>query len=182
MTVRIKLGAEPRSRDGAVLPPLASDGNPLRWEWVDEARGERVYTASADELLGEWLPGYARAAAGRRLAARIEHAAAARAELAAAVVAHAEAEGAVIDPDDRAVLLGSSWSPPAISTWSNAVVLVLIDVFYAPFTGRPAPTSGIDGDVPEPRNLLWLRPSAADAYVRSLARAGYTSVSERQRP
>lgn len=179
MTVRVKLGAEPRAHTGEVLAPLATDGNPLRWEWIDEARGERVYVASADELLGEWLPGYDQADAEQRLTARIEHAAAVRAEVAAAVVARVEAEGAVIDPDDRLVLLDSSWSPPQVRSWSNPVALVLIDVFYAPFTNRPAPTSGLDGDVAEPRNLLWLRPSAADDYVRSLAHAGFASLAER---
>ncbi len=176
---RVKLGTERRGLSGEVVAPLGPGGRPWRWEWVDEDRGERVYAATADELLGEWLPGYARGDADSRLAVRVEHAAAVRAEVAAALVARAEADGTRIDPAARAVLLGSSWSPPEVRVWSHPVPLVLIDVFYKPFTTRPAPTSALDVDVVEPRNLLWLRPSSPEGYLRSLGRAGVASVAER---
>jgi len=40
--------------------------------------------------------------------------------------------------------------------------------------------SGVDGDVVDPSNILWLRHSTADAYVQSFARAGYLGLDVRE--
>ena len=55
--------------------------------------------------------------------------------------------------------------------------LVLIEGAFAPDTTLPAPISGTDGDVREPRNLIWLRPRTAEGYLLSLARAGQIELA-----
>lgn len=167
-----------RAHSGELIAPLDEDLQPLRWEWINTRAAERVYTTTAAELLDLWLPGYLAASSRTRLEARIEHAAATRAQLAATLVEQAESGSAAIDPAARAVLLGSSWEPPDLLEWAHPVPLVLLDVFYVPYTSRPAPRSAIDGDVAEPSNLLWLRPSSETAYLRSLATAGVVQLAE----
>lgn len=56
--------------------------------------------------------------------------------------------------------------------------LVLLTVHYRPYTDRPAPTSAIDPDAINPRNLVWLRPGHPEAYLRSLAVAGAVRLAE----
>jgi hypothetical protein len=43
---------------------------------------------------------------------------------------------------------------------------------YRPYTDRVPPISGIDGDVREPSNIIWLRNAHPAEYLQSLARAG----------
>lgn len=124
------------------------------------------------------MPGYLTGTRRAQLEARIEHAARTRAELAATLVDDAEADTGPLDADIRAVLLGSSWDPPTVLEWAHPIPLVLLDVFYVPYTPRPAPHSTIDGDVAEPSNMLWLRPSSPAAYLRSLATAGVAKLAE----
>ena len=48
---------------------------------------------------------------------------------------------------------------------------------YRPYTDRLPPLSGIDGDVQDPSNIIWLRNSHADGYVQSLAAAGIIDIA-----
>lgn len=179
MVHRVPFRAAETAHTGELVAPLDGELRPLRWEWTDMARGERVYAGTGDELLELWLPGYLNKDHIGRLEARIEHAAAARATLAAAHVDAADARGQIITDEARGLLLGSSWNPPDLLEWSHAVPLVLIDVFYIPYTQRPAPRSSADGDVAEAANLVWLRPSSTAVYLRSLAAAGAVQLAER---
>ena len=79
---------------------------------------------------------------------------------------------------------GSAWcpsaggfTPPRARTEAGSPVpLVLLDALYRPYTDRQAPISGIDGDVRDPSNILWLRTASADSYVQSLAHAGVVQL------
>jgi len=56
----------------------------------------------------------------------------------------------------------------------------LFEGMYRPFSEGTPPLSGVDGDVVDPSNILWLRHSTADAYVQSFARAGYLGLDVRE--
>lgn len=179
MIHRVPISSTARAHTGEVVAPVDSNFQLPTWEWIDQGRGDRVYATVAADLLDLWIGGYLAASRQSQLELRIEHAAGVRARLAADLVAEAEAGGETIDPTSRATLLGSSWDPPASLQWSHVTPLVLLDVFYVPFTPRPAPWSSVDGDVAAPSNLLWLRPSAETIYLRSLAAAGAVDLAER---
>lgn len=161
----------------AVVAPLDQQDRHYHWELRDTAAGERIYAPTADDLLDHWLPGYLTRSRDDQLVLRIEHAAGVRAELAARFVADAEQGGDRLPDGVRAVLLGSAWEPPEVGEWTHTVPLVLLDVLFAPFTERPAPTSS-HGDVEDAPNLRWLRPSGPTKYLRSLAAAGWASLAE----
>lgn len=55
--------------------------------------------------------------------------------------------------------------------------LVLLEGLYRPYADRLPPLSGPDGDVREPSNIIWLRHSHPDAYLRSLAQAGVIDLA-----
>jgi hypothetical protein len=44
-------------------------------------------------------------------------------------------------------------------------------------TARIPPLSGIEGDVREPANIIWLRHGFPDTYLRSLADAGVIDLA-----
>lgn len=118
------------------------------------------------DLLKVLIDGYP-SEGDQRLAARLAHAAAVSTRLTARFLA--ANGGPAPTPEQVAILTGSAWHAPEIPTWRHSVSLVLLDVWYAPFTTAPQPTGSI----------VWLRPSRELSYLRSLAEAGEIELAQR---
>lgn len=161
---------------GSPIPPAAvSDRHQLCW--VDGP--DLVFVASADDLLGVWWPAYRAADHAVRQRMRVDDAIGRRTQLIAELVSSADQRGIQISDREREQLQTpfSAQGDLAGVVWTNTIPLVLIEGTFAPHTGRTAPLSGLDGDVRDPSNILWLRPRTAPGYIRSLVRAGVVDVS-----
>lgn len=175
--LRTSASGLPRNHHGDRVAPITPDGRPYQFCWTDAERGELVYAETAEDLLAMWLPGYGDADAEQRAMLRAEHAARIRDELAAELVDQADAQGQVLTADERAVALADLAEMPDIDRWDPVVPLVLLEGMYRPYTNRRPPVSGIDGDVQEPSNVIWLRHAHPDSYLRSLAAAGAADLA-----
>ena len=162
----------PRNHHGHPVAPLDPAGHPYQYCWHDTDRLELVYAATAADLLDEWIPGYLELDEPQRMYARAQHAISVRTGL----VAQLAATATNLTGDQERVLLADLSSLPDIDRWNSPVPLVLLDALYRPYTDRQAPISGIDGDVRDPSNILWLRTASADSYVQSLAHAGVVQL------
>jgi hypothetical protein len=151
--------------------------------WTDPAQGDLICTRTAEDLLGFWWPSYLGASEESRRRMRLANAVATRTILAAEIVDKADTDGVDLTSQQREQLLlpTSRLHELAGLTWSSTIPLVLIEGTFAPDTDLAAPISGIDGDVREPGNLIWLRPRTAGGFLRSLARAGRIELSVRDR-
>ena len=89
----------------------------------------------------------------------------------------AENNGITITPEQEAILLADLDKMPDIQRWDPPVPLVLLEGMYRPYTDRLPPLSGIDGDVQDPSNIIWLRNAHPDGYVQSLAAAGVIDLA-----
>lgn len=75
---------------------------------------------------------------------------------------------AALTEDEWRILDGSRDTQPKIERWDAGVPLILVDLWYAPYTGTVKPVG---------ERILWLRPLAEDSYLRSLHEVGYISLS-----
>lgn len=157
--------------------PLRPEGTPYRFEMGFDAFRSRAYADDTSDLLGCLIPGYAELNDDQRLHARLDHAVRTQVTF-QAVINHAHSSTAAT-PEEWAVLEATRAVPPAITEWGCEIPLVVVDLFYEPFTETPAPVSTI-ADVDEPPNLYWLKPSDEVAYLVSLAAAGFISLNEHQ--
>ena len=168
--LRIAPDRLPRNHHGDPVAPLTPVGLPYQLRWVDHDHGgDLVYAETADDLLDQWLPGYA--------AADPSEQALLRDGLVAQLLVDAESNGITLTPDQESILLADLDQMPDITRWEPPVPLVLLEGMYRPYTDRLPPLSGIDGDVRDPSNIIWLRNCHADGYVQSLAAAGVIDLS-----
>jgi|GEM_PF-3564477 len=176
--LRIAPDRLPRKHHGDQVAPLTPTGSPYQLRWVDHDHGgDLVYAETADDLLGHWLPGYATADPAGRALLRAQHAVQIRDSLVAQLLGDAETNGITLTPEQEAILLADLDQMPAITRWDPPVPLVLLDGMYRPYTNRLPPISGIDGDVQNPSNIIWLRNAHPDTYLRSLAEAGVIDLA-----
>ena len=176
--LRIAPDQLPRNHHGDPVAPLTPAGVPYQLRWVDhEHGGDLVYAETADDLLGHWLPGYRDADPDEQALLRAQHAVQIRDSLVAQLLVDAENNGITLTPEQEAILLADLDRMPDITRWDPPVPLVLLEGMYRPYTDRLPPLSGIDGDVREPSNIIWLRNSHADGYVQSLAAAGIIDIA-----
>jgi len=161
---------------GDQVAPLTAAGNSYALCWTDPSTGDLVFAETAEDLLAYWIDGYRDADTGGRAALRARHAVTVQAQLAAQLVADADQAGSPATPREEAVLLADLDQLPDLISWDSPVPLVLLEGMYRPFTDRVPPISGIDGDVKEPSNIIWLRNAHPAAYLQSLARAGVVQL------
>jgi len=167
----------PHNQHGDPVAPLTADGRPYRLRWVDHDHGdELVYAASADDLLAHWIPGYQDADSDDRVLLRARHAAQIRDALVAELAVDARDQG-LLTAEQEKVLLSDLGQLPDIPRWDPPVPLVLLEGMYRPYTDRVPPLSGIDGDVREPSNIIWLRNAHPETYLVSLAEAGVIDLA-----
>jgi hypothetical protein len=176
--LRIRPDQLPRNHHGDQVAPLTPTGQPYQYRWVDhDNSGDLVYAETADDLLGEWIPGYRDADPPERRLLRAEHAVRIRDALVAQLLVDAENNGITITPEQEAILLADLDKMPDIQRWDPPVPLVLLEGMYRPYTDRLPPVSGIDGDVQNPSNIIWLRNAHPDGYIHSLAAAGAIDIA-----
>jgi hypothetical protein len=176
--LRIAPDQLPRNHHGDPVAPLTPAGVPYQLRWVDHDHGgDLVYAETADDLLGHWIPGYSAADPAGRALLRAQHAVQIRDALLAQLLVDAENNGTTLTAEQEAILLADLNQMPDISTWDPPVPLVLLEGMYRPYTNRLPPLSGIDGDVQDPINIIWLRNAHPDTYVQSLADAGVIDLA-----
>lgn len=153
----------PGSDPAQEAPPAEiTDRHVLCWT-TDTAR---VYAMTADDLLGEWIPPYAAADYSAQKTLRLQHAVWTRTRLIDALM---RAAGESLTAQDRKVMLTPASEQHTLANliWPSPIPLVLI---HGP---GPHPT------VTPPGRIIWLRPRAPEAYIRSLADAGAITLSIR---
>ena len=176
--LRIARDQLPRNHHGDQVAPLTPTGLPYQLRWIDhEHGGDLVYAETADDLLGDWLPGYQDANPAGQALLRAQHAVQIRDGLVAQLLVDAEHNGITLTPEQEAIMLADLDQMPDITRWDPPVPLVLLEGMYRPYTNRLPPLSGIDGDVQDPSNIIWLRNAHPDAYVQSLAAAGIIDIA-----
>jgi hypothetical protein len=176
--LRIAPDQLPRNHHGDPVAPLTPAGLPYQLRWIDHDHGgELVYAETADDLLGHWLPGYKEAEPDGQALLRAQHAIQVRDALVAQLLVDAENNGITITPEQEAILLADLDKMPDIQRWDPPVPLVLLEGMYRPYTDRLPPLSGIDGDVRDPSNIIWLRNAHPDSYIQSLAAAGIIDLA-----
>lgn len=176
--LRYRLADLPTDPTGAPITPTEVTPRHI-FCWSDRRHGGLVFVTSADDLFSLWWPGYREADYAGRKRMRFEHAIGVRTQLAASAVARADDAGTELSQPEREQLLlpVSRQVELAGVVWTSTVPLVLVEGAFSPGSGLAAPISGIDGDVREPSNILWLRPRESDDYLRSLGRAGHVELS-----
>ena len=175
--LRLPQDALPRNHHGDVVAPLTPTHLPYQLRWTDTDRGEYVYAETADALLTEWIAGYHEADPAGRALLRAQHAVRVRDGLVAQLVIDAEHAGIALTADQETIVLADLDQMPDIPRWDSPVPLVLLEGMYRPYTDRTPPLSGIDGDVREPSNIIWLRNAHPDNYLRSLAQTGIIDLA-----
>ena len=176
--LRIAPDQRPRNHHGDQVAPLTPTGSPYQLRWVDHDHGgDLVYAETADDLLDRWIPGYRDADPAGQALLRAQHAVQIRDALVAQLLVDAENNGITLTPEQEAILLADLDQMPDITRWDPPVPLVLLEGMYRPYTDRLPPLSGIDGDVQEPSNIIWLRNAHPDAYVQSLSAAGIVDIA-----
>jgi len=176
--LRIAPDQLPRNHHGDPVAPLTPTGSPYQLRWVDHDHGgDLVYAETAEDLLDHWIPGYRDADPAGQALLRAQHAVQIRDALVAQLLLDAENIGITLTPEQEAILLADLDQMPDITRWDPPVPLVLLEGMYRPYTDRLPPLSGIDGDVQEPSNIIWLRNAHPDAYVQSLAAAGIIDIA-----
>jgi hypothetical protein len=176
--LRIAPDQLPRNHHGDQVAPLTPSGMSYQLRWVDHDHGgDLVYAETVDDLLDHWLPGYAAADPAGMALLRAQHAVQIRDALVAQLLVDAENNGIALTPEQEAILLADLDQMPDITTWDPPVPLVLLEGMYRPYTDRLPPLSGIDGDVQNPSNIIWLRNAHPDSYIQSLAAAGIIDLA-----
>lgn len=146
--------------------PTRPDGSYYRYEMLCDGGWTRVYDDTVPGLLSHLIPGYEDMDQRARLASRVRHAVDMQVALQARLNVFFAATPR--NSEEQAVLYGARHVQPTPIEWACGVPLVLIDVFYAPFSTVPRPASALS-DVAVPQNLWWLNPAEGDLeYLRSL--------------
>ena len=166
-----------RQSGGAPMPPLREDGSLHPLAMFYDGNALVAYGDSPAELLDVLIDGYRDLGEIGGLEARKRFAVDTQPVLQAVLHAAGERNGTAISAEEEDILAGPRHVPPTVRLWSCEVPLVLVDVFYAPFTELPAPAS-TPHDVTDPDNLVWLRPSTEWDFLVSLDRAGVIQLQQ----
>lgn len=170
-----RAGKVPMSRGRGGMPdvPTRGDGSPYRYEMVCDNGWARVYGDTPQELLCYLIKGYGAMTGKERAKARLAHAVEVQVRLQAQInVFFAESEQT---NGERTILQGPRTSPPMIREWFCEVPLMLVDMFYLPYSRIMPPRSGREWVV---KNLWWLRPAESEmAYLKSLHDASFIDIN-----
>lgn len=155
--------------------PVHPSGRFYRFEMICDDDTNRVYDDSVSGLLDHLIAGYSDLPESAKLDALIKHALDSQVRLQARL--NIFFDQIPRTPEEEAVLVGPRHVQPEVDVWSSVVPLVLVDAFYAPFSGLARPVSG-DGDVAFADNIWWLTPAAGEmAYLVSLNEASLITLN-----
>lgn len=159
----------------APAPPFKDDGSAYRFEMIYDGGKYRAYADDAEALLATLIRGYDRMDEPARLTARLHLAVRTQTTTQADICAYYGTDS--LTPDEYAILMASRATPPQITEWTSEVPIVLVDVFYTPMGDLPRPV-GPDGDVAEPANIFWLRPTDPYDLLESLHGIGAIGLAQ----
>ena len=169
------------TRDAHVpAPALKDNGDTYTWRMFFDG-GARIADADTlPELLDLLTPGYLESDEDERFDKRVELTKGIQGTLRASVLASVTPEQYAGLSDNEKALLEwegffdpeATWGEDGMGIWSSDVPLVLMDISYSPYLDNPPPMSSY-GDHESVKNIIWLRPSAEEPFLRSLSRVGY---------
>ena len=177
--LRITPDQLPRNHHGDPVAPLTPSGLPYQLRWVDHDHGgDLVYAETADDLLDRLaprLPGRRPSRARRCSAPNTPSRSGTPWSRSSSSTPRTTASPS--PPNRKRSCWPTSTRCPTSPRWDPPVPLVLLEGMYRPYTDRLPPLSGIDGDVQDPSNIIWLRNAHPDTYVQSLAAAGVIDLA-----
>lgn len=162
-----------------LVVPTRKDGSPYKYEMVCDNGWARVYGDTPGELLCYLIHGYENLSSKEeKVKARLEHAVAAQLRLQAQInVFFAETEKT---NGERIILQGPRTSPPMITEWACEIPLVLVDMYYRPYTDVAPPTTAqfIAQRELGIKNIWWLCPAESEmAYLKSLHETSFVDIN-----
>lgn len=184
----------PRARDNrAPAPEVKFDGSNYPWRMFFDNDQRIVDADTTAECLEYLIPDYTLFSDDDKKAARHQLALSVQSLARAAIISK-------ITPEQAEELAGWEWAvltygegdntdpygwgdgtgtlgkqdPEVADEWNAPYQLVLLDTSYAPYTDIVRPLS-IEGDFKEVRNIIWLRPTGEEEFLRSISNIGYIS-------
>lgn len=148
-----------------------TDGRPYRYELISADGETRYYSDFVADLIVGVMPALeddnsmlANRIRHARIVASIQHGSAARV---------AQLTRVKISAEERDILQGKT---PVGDFWECEYPIALLSTDYFPFTQIARPLSE-EGDIPDPSNIIWLRPETNEAYVQSLSVSGWIQLN-----
>lgn len=163
------------SHDGQEPPPAPTKDDGALYDMCMLFDGNKyvAYADNPDDMLAVLIgPQYLDPSRSDtdRLADRIRYAIGT--QVATQAMIAAEHDLTVLTDEQRDVLLGDRTTQPRIDYWTADIPLVLVDTGYAPYAPDvPIPLTQY-GDMENPPNLAWLRPSDPQTFLESLDAVG----------
>ncbi|MGV8847032.1 hypothetical protein [Tessaracoccus sp.] len=159
-----------------LAPPMRADGSPYRFEMRFSGDTRRVFADTVEDLLNTLSPNYAKQSPAGQLASRLHLAVQAQTKV-QSWIAFDLLPTVTATPNEQAVLLGHRNTPPDPDQWNCPIPLLLVDVYYRPLGELLAPLTP-DGDVAEPANVWWIRPTDPFEFLISLHNIGFIALAE----
>jgi hypothetical protein len=155
--------------------PTRPDGSYYRYEMLCDGGWTRLYDDSVTALIAYLIPGYETQDEQQRLTSRVRHAVDMQVRMQAQLgVLFSASERTA---DEERILTAPRHIAPVVDQWTSDIPLVLVDIFYQPYTDTPRPSSGMF-DVNSADNMWWLRPAEGDLeYLRSLHEASLIDLN-----
>lgn len=139
--------------------PTKKDGSYYRYELIDSESWSRVYSDDISDLLGYMIPNYSGS-----YAERLNHSISMQVKMQAQILSYYL--DADVTDEEYKILLGPRHEQPNIKSWISQVPLILIDSFYAPYTGVIAPLGNF---IEKDDNILWIEVGKSEIdYIKSL--------------
>jgi hypothetical protein len=161
----ILLGNNRATRDASVpAPSLKDNGDTYNWRMFFDGQGQIADTDEILDLMDLLIDGYSSMNADRRFYARLQYMQTVQYRKRVEILANLTPEQFDgLNTEERALLERNepfdppgTWGEDELGMWESEVPLVLIDVFYAPYTPEPRPMSS-HGDYENVPNIIWLR-------------------------
>lgn len=155
----------------APTPMRKADGRPYRYELISANGKTRYYSDNIADLIVGVLPPHENDEL--MLASRIRHARIVSSIQCGSAVRVAQLAGAKMSHEEKDILQGKK---PVGEFWECEYPIALLSIDYFPFTKIPQPLSS-EGDIPDPSNIIWLRPESDETYVKSLSVSGWIRLN-----
>ena len=177
---RVLLANNRASRD-TVAPAPSIDENGLAFEWrmFFNNNSEIADASSLEELVDVFIPGYLDMEVAERVEARVKYARGLILRLKTSILVSLTTEDreglepwelAFLEADPE-VITWEKEDDETIKVWKSDFPVMLIDVFYSPYTDTPRPISK-HGDFDATENLVFFKAIDDQAFLTSLKNLG----------
>lgn len=177
---RVLLANNRASRD-TVAPAPSIDENGLAFEWrmFFNNNSEIADASSLEELVDVFIPGYLELGVAERVEARVKYARGLILRLKTSILVSLTPEDREgLEPWELAFLEADpeviTWEKDddeTIKVWKSDFPVMLIDVFYSPYTDTPRPISK-HGDFDSSENLVFFKAIDDKSFLDSLKNLG----------